>query len=66
MVGDAVGFAMFELLKPVPGDQLYVVPPLAVSTTLPLLQIVAVFGVTLALGNGATFIKTVAVLVQPY
>jgi hypothetical protein len=52
VVGLAEGLETVVLLNPVDGLQLYEVPPLAVSVTLPLLQITGALGLMLALGKG--------------
>ena len=51
--------------KPVAGDQVYVVAPLAVSDTLPPAQIAGVAGVIVTTGAGLTVTVTVFEFVQP-
>jgi hypothetical protein len=63
VVGFAVTDAPVVADKPVAGDQLYVDAPLAVSTVLDPLHIVA--GGTLTTGIGFTVTVTVVVFVQP-
>jgi hypothetical protein len=65
LVGDAVTVAPVVALKPVAGDQLYVVAPLAVSTALPPEQKVAEEGEILTDGEAFTVTVTVEMPVQP-
>ena len=62
--GVAAGFAMFGLLKPVEGLQLYVVPPLAFSVVL-LPEQMDTGDPALATGVGFTVMVTAAVAEQP-
>lgn len=61
----AVTLAPVVALRPAPGLHVYVVPPVAVSTTLPAGHIVGLAGVTLTVGVGFTVTLTVPVLLQP-
>jgi hypothetical protein len=65
VVGDAVGFAQVEQLKPVVGDHTYETAPLAVRPTLLPEQMVAGEGLMVIVGRGRTVTVTVAVPVQP-
>jgi hypothetical protein len=65
VVGVAVGFDEVAELNPVAGAQEYEVPPEAVSTTLPFVQIVVEAGETDAFGEGFTVTVTDALSVQP-
>jgi len=63
--GLAVTVAPVVALRPVPGDHVYVVPPLAVNDTLPPGQIVGAAGATVTVGVGLTVRTTVCVPLQP-
>jgi hypothetical protein len=65
-VGDAVTVALLVVFNPVAGDQLYVTPPFAESTTLPPPQISAAVDGDIAMaGSGFTVTSFVAEPTQP-
>jgi len=61
----AAGLTLIDAVAPLPGDQLYVVAPLAVSVTLSPAQMVAVAGLMLTTGSGVTTTWRIAVSEQP-
>jgi hypothetical protein len=65
LVGEAVTVAPVVALKPVAGDQLYVVAPLAVKEVLFPEQIVGDAGLTVTLGVEFTVTVTVVLLEHP-
>lgn len=60
-----VGVTVIDVPVKLPGIQLYVVPPEAVSVVLPPAQNVVLDAVTVTVGDGLTVIVRVAVAVHP-